>query len=250
MTGIPAAIRYLRRISPLPAPVAIGGTALLLGFTTAIGIWLFQQAIALTQWSTRASVDVLGRWTALIMPVLGGLLVGLVSHFFLGEERHHGGAGIIEAIALAGGRPRYWRTPLKALLAALSIGAGAPVGPEDPSVQIGAGLGSMLGQRLRFSDERVRVLVGAGAAAGIAAAFNAPIAGVFFALEIILGDISSDALGFILLAAVASAILTIPRSDTVILPGDILTVVTESDSAEALRTLCAPQPQPETGAAR
>lgn len=208
MTGIPAAIRYLRRISPLPAPVAIGGTALLLGFTTAIGIWLFKQAIALTQWSTRASADVLGRWTALIMPVLGGLLVGLVSHFFLGEERHHGVAGIIEAVALAGGRLRYWRTPLKALLAVLSIGAGAPVGPEDPSVQIGAGLGSMLGQRLRFSDERIRVLVGAGAAAGIAAAFNAPIAGVFFALEIILGEISSDALGFILLAAVASAILT------------------------------------------
>ncbi len=190
----------------------MGSAAFLLGLMTAAGIWLFKGAIALVQrgaWAGEDAVQpLLGRWAVLLLPALGGLLVGLASHFLLGEERYHGVAGIIEAVALAGGRLRYWRTPLKALLAALSIGTGASVGPEDPSVQIGAGLGSMLGQRLRFSDERVQALVGAGAAAGIAAAFNAPIAGVFFALEILLGEISGGALGFILLAAVASAVLT------------------------------------------
>lgn len=210
--SISSITRYLRRAWALPAPLAMGGAAFLLGLMTAAGIWLFKGAIALVQRGAWAGVEtvqpLLGRWAVLLLPVLGGLLVGLASHFLLGEERYHGVAGIIEAVALAGGRLRYWRTPLKALLAALSIGSGASVGPEDPSVQIGAGLGSMLGQRLRFSDERVQALVGAGAAAGIAAAFNAPIAGVFFALEILLGEISGSALGFILLAAVASAVLT------------------------------------------
>ncbi|WP_376791000.1 chloride channel protein [Thermoflexus sp.] len=204
-----AAIRFFPKTWPLPVPLLMSGTAILLGLMTAIGVWLFKQAIALAQWSTQASIrSLLGWWTALVLPVLGGFFVGLASHFLLGEERYPGVAGIIEAVALAGGRLRYWRSPVKALLAALSIGTGASVGPEDPSVQIGAGIGSMLGQRMHFPDERVQAMVGAGAAAGIAAAFNAPIAGVFFALEIILGEISSNALGLILLAAVASAILT------------------------------------------
>jgi CIC family chloride channel protein len=98
--------------------------------------------------------------------------------------------------------------PAKALAAALSIGAGASVGPEDPSVQIGSSSGSMIGQWLHMSDDRVRILVAAGAASGVAAAFNAPIAGVFFAIEIILGEVSGSAMGVVLLAAVVSAATT------------------------------------------
>lgn len=133
-------------------------------------------------------------------------MVGLLVHFRVRQERHHGVAGIMEAVALAGGRLRYRRMPLKAITAALSIGSGASVGPEDPSVQIGANLGSFFGAKFQFSEDRVRTLVAAGAAAGIAAAFNAPIAGVFFAVEIILGEISSGAIGIVLVAAVASAV--------------------------------------------
>jgi CIC family chloride channel protein len=114
----------------------------------------------------------------------------------------------MEAVALAGGRLRYQRAPVKVVAAALSIGAGASVGPEDPSVQIGANLGSMLGQVLRLSDDGVRALVAAGAAAGIAAAFNAPIAGVFFSLELILGELSGSSLSIVVLAAVISAVVT------------------------------------------
>ncbi|MGQ9466281.1 MAG: chloride channel protein [Anaerolineae bacterium] len=210
---MPNIVLSLRRRWPsMPVPLTVGIAASLLGLATAGGIWLFKQAIGLVQWGAQAGMEaahpLLGPVAVLLMPALGGLLVGLAFHFLLGEEQYHGVAGIIEAVALAGGRLRYWRVPLKALLAALSIGSGASVGPEDPSVQIGAGLGSMLGQRLRLSDEHIRTLVGAGAAAGIAAAFNAPIAGVFFALEILLNDISASALGFILLAAVSSAVLT------------------------------------------
>lgn len=152
------------------------------------------------------ALGVLGTWTAASIPVLGGLLVGPLVAFVIGHERHHGVAGIIEAVALDGGRLRYRRSPAKALGAAVSIGTGASVGPEDPSVQIGANLGSFLGQRFRLGDDRVRLLVVAGAAAGIAAAFGAPIAGVFFALEVILGDLAGLGVGLVLVTAVLAAV--------------------------------------------
>ena len=135
-------------------------------------------------------------------------MVGLIQHFLVGEEKHHGVAGIMEATALAGGRLRYNRIPAKTLASAVSIGSGASVGPEDPSVQIGANIGSMVGQKLHLSDDIMRTLVAAGAAAGIAAAFNAPIAGVFFALEVILGQIGANTMGAIVISAVASAVIT------------------------------------------
>lgn len=184
--------------------------AVLVGLAGGIGVWIFKALIELAQ---RLAFGALGGWLAqfgswavVLIPVIGGLLVGAFLHFFIGEERYHGVAGIMEAVALAGGRLRYRRIPAKSVVSALSIGFGASVGPEDPSVQIGSNIGSMAGQVLRLSEERVRALVAAGAAGGIAAAFNAPIAGVFFAVEIILGEISGSGLGTIVLASVASAV--------------------------------------------
>jgi chloride channel protein, CIC family len=154
-----------------------------LGVLAGLGVWLFKRLIDLAQLAAYgglgSALSHLGGWTSLLVPAAGGLVVGLLLHFFVGEERHHGVAGIMEAVALAGGRLRYQRAPVKIIGAAISIGAGAFVGPEDPSVQLGANLGSLFGQRLHLSDDGVRSLVAAGAAAGIAAAFNAPIAGVF-----------------------------------------------------------------------
>jgi len=203
--------RLLDRLGPSES-VVLSVAALLVGLTSGVGVWLFKEMIELAHF---AAFEVLGNglsrfggWTVVLLPVIGGLSVGLIAHFFIGEERHHGVAGIMEAVALAGGRLRYRRIPAKAVAASLSIGAGASVGPEDPSVQIGANLGSMFGQLFRLSDERVRSLVAAGAAGGIAAAFNAPIAGVFFALEIVLGEFSSNVLGVVVLASVISAVFT------------------------------------------
>ncbi len=194
------------------------GAALLVGLTSGAGVWLFKRLIDLAHLAAYnglgAGLSRLGGWTIALVPVVGGLVVGLIMHFLVGEERHHGVAGVMEAVALGGGRLRYRRMPAKAAAAALSIGAGASVGPEDPSVQIGANLGSMFGQWLRLSDDRLRTLVVAGAAGGIAAAFNAPIAGVFFALEIVLGELSSGALGAVVLTAVISAVFTQAVSGT------------------------------------
>jgi chloride channel protein, CIC family len=213
-----ATIRHLIERLPLSESVVLGGAAIGVGLASGISVWIFKRLIDLAHLLAVGGLGMeLGRlawWLVALVPVVGGLAVGLLAHFFIGEERHHGVAGIMEAAALAGGRLRYQRTPIKALAAAVSIGFGASVGPEDPSVQIGAGLGSLVGQRARLSDERVRALVAAGAAGGIAAAFNAPIAGVFFALEIILGEISGSALGLVLLAAVISAVFTQAVSGT------------------------------------
>jgi len=199
-------------------PVIVSLTGLVLGLLAGLGVWLFKRLIDLASLAAGGGLggllSRLSPWALFLVPVAGGLVVGLLMHFFVGEERHHGVAGIMEAVALAGGRLRYQRAPVKVLAAAISIGAGASVGPEDPSVQIGANLCSMFGQRLHLSDDGVRALVAAGAASGIAAAFNAPIAGVFFALELILGEVSGSSLGIVVLAAVISAVVTQALSGT------------------------------------
>lgn len=140
---------------------------------------------------------------------LGGVIVGVLMKRFIGHERHHGVAGVMELVALAGGKLRYRRMPFKALASAISLGAGASVGPEDPSVQIGANLGSWIGQRIGLGDDYTRLLVAAGAASAVAAAFKAPFAGVFFALEVVLNSaFETRSFGVIVLAAVLSSAVT------------------------------------------
>lgn len=141
----------------------------------------------------------------LITLPLAGFFVGMIMHYVVGDEKYHGVAGIMEAVALSGGRLAYRLVPFKAFASMLSLGAGASLGPEDPSVQIGSNLGSWLGARLQATDEQRKLLVSAGAASAIAAAFNAPIAGVFFALEVILGEFTTRAFGAVVIASVVSS---------------------------------------------
>ncbi|MGE5379103.1 MAG: chloride channel protein [Bacteroidota bacterium] len=185
--------------------ILLGGLAVLVGLMTGVGVWIFKWLIELVH---NFAFGWVSGWLIALVPVLGGLIVGLVVHFFIGDEKLHGTAGIMQAVALTGGRLRYRRAPVRTAAAVLSIGAGASVGPEDPAVQIGASLGSMFGQLFRLSDDRIRTLVAAGAASAIAAAFNAPIAGVFFTLEIVLGEITGSALGLILVSAVTASMFT------------------------------------------
>lgn len=182
----------------------LGLAAALVGLLSGAGVWLFKK-----MFEELFGLLFAGRgWWEFLFPVLGGLLVGWLAQRALQGEKLHGTAAIMQAEALAGGRLPYLQAPLKTLAAILSLGFGAAVGPEDPSVQIGANLGSFVGQKGCFSEEATRVLVAAGAASAIAAAFNAPIAGVFFGLEIILGEVNSAALGVILVAAVGASVFT------------------------------------------
>ncbi|MCJ7595841.1 MAG: chloride channel protein [Desulfobacterales bacterium] len=122
------------------------------------------------------------------VPALGGLVVGPLVYFFAREAKGHGVPEVMESVALRSGIIRKRVVIVKSMASAISIGTGGSVGREGPIVQIGSAIGSSIGQLLRVSADRIRTLVGCGAAAGIAATFNAPIAGAMFALEIILGD--------------------------------------------------------------
>ena len=143
----------------------------------------------------------------LLIPALGGLVVGPMIYFFAHEAKGHGVPEIMESIALRGGRIRPRVAIVKALASAVCIGTGGSSGQEGPIAQIGAGLGSTVGQLLNLSDERVRNLVACGAAGGIAAIFNAPIAGAIFALEVVLGRLNTVYFGAVVISSVTADVI-------------------------------------------
>lgn len=127
----------------------------------------------------------------IIVPAAGGLLVGLITSFFAREVKGHGVPEVMEAVAIRGGKMKLRTVLFKALASAISIGSGGSIGREGPIVQIGSAAGSSIAQWLKLDQYKVKVLLGCGAAGGIAATFNTPIAGIIFALEIILLELKS-----------------------------------------------------------
>lgn len=150
----------------------------------------------------------LGSAYVIVLPMLGGLLVGPLVYFVAPEAKGHGVPEVITAIATRGGRIRPIVVLVKALGSAITIGSGGSVGREGPIVQIGAALGSSIGQFFKMNERRIINLLAAGAAAGIAATFNAPIAGVIFSLEVILGDFGIQAFTAIVIAAVTASVVS------------------------------------------
>lgn len=144
----------------------------------------------------------------LAIPAVGGLIVGPLIYFFAREARGHGVPEVMKAVALRGGVIRARIVGVKALASALSIGTGGSVGREGPIVQIGAAFGSSLGQILRLPTPQIRTLVGCGAAAGISATFNAPIAGALFAAEVIVGDFAVGQFMPIVLSSVVATVVS------------------------------------------
>ena len=135
----------------------------------------------------------LGPWFVVLAPAVGGLIYGPLIYLFAREARGHGVPEVMLAVAENGGRIRPQVALIKALASALCIGSGGSVGREGPIVQIGSALASSLGQAVRMPEGRLRLLVACGAAGAISATFNAPLAGVFFAIELILREVSLEA---------------------------------------------------------
>lgn len=152
-------------------------------------------------------VPFLGRYFVLLAPVVAGLLYGPLVQRFAREARGHGVPEVMYAVARRGGRIPPQVAAVKALASALCIGGGGSVGREGPIVQIGSALGSTLGQTVRLAESRMRVLVACGAAGGIAATFNAPLAGVFFAMELILRDFAAESFGMVVLSSVTASVI-------------------------------------------
>ena len=139
-----------------------------------------------------------------LIPLLGGLLIGPLIQRFPREAKGDGVPSAMETIALHGGIIRPRTVGLRTLTAAVTIGSGGSVGREAPIAQIGAAIGSIVGQFLKVTATRMRIFVACGAAGGIAAVFNAPIGGVFFSLEVLLGDFSAASFAPIVIASVVS----------------------------------------------
>jgi chloride channel protein, CIC family len=150
----------------------------------------------------------LGIGFLVLAPVVGGLLYGPLIQRFAREARGHGVPEVMLAVADNGGRIRPQVSIVKALASAICIGTGGSVGREGPIVQIGSALASSVGQWIRMSETKLRILVACGAAGGIAATFNAPITGLFFGFEIVLQEFSLDALLAVILSAVAADLVS------------------------------------------
>ncbi len=163
------------------------------------------QTVFFESGSTRLSF--LGRGLFFLAPAVGGLLAGPIIAYFAPEAKGHGVPEVMQAIILRGGRIRPRVVVAKVIASALCIGSGGSAGREGPIVQVGAALGSTFGQWLRLSEARMRNLAACGVAAGIAATFNAPIAGVLFSMEIILGEFRLVDMGNVVVSAVTAGII-------------------------------------------
>ncbi len=206
--------RYLRRLldrwQPPEAGVLIV-TAVFVGLGGGLGAIVFRWLI---NGFTHISFEMMRDWLwfmgpayVIVVPAIGGMFVGPLIYFFAREAKGHGVPEVMEAVALRGGRIRPVVVVVKSLASSLCIGSGGSVGREGPIVQIGSALGSTIGQVLKLSDERIRNLVACGAAAGIAATFNAPIAGVIFALEVILGEFSVGYFSTVVISSVTASVV-------------------------------------------
>jgi CIC family chloride channel protein len=137
-----------------------------------------------------------------LMPMIGGIFIGIICKFYPYAVKENGVHNVMHAVALKGGIIRPRTIASCATTSAITIGSGGSAGREGPTVQIGSAIGSSVGHFFHLSSERIQVMVGCGAAAGIAASFNAPMAGVLFALEIILGNFTIHTFSPIVIASV------------------------------------------------
>ena len=147
-------------------------------------------------------------YVKLLAPAAGGLIIGPIVFYFAREARGHGVPEVMESIVLRGGAIRPRVMIAKVTASAVCIGSGGSVGREGPIVQIGSAIGSAIGQILKVTGSRLRTFVACGTAAGIAATFNAPIAGALFAMEIILSDFGISQFSPIVVSSVAATVVS------------------------------------------
>ena len=202
------ALRQTEQVYMVLVSVVIG----LLGGLCAVGFRLLIQFLNGIFWGegqyTLEYIYGLPFWWKIAAPTVGGLLVGLIVYHFAREAKGHGVPEVMEAVAVNSGRIRPRVVVAKMFASGICIASGGSAGREGPIVQIGSALGSTLGQWLKVDQQRLRTLVGCGAAAGIAGTFNAPVAGALFAVEIILGDFGVAQFSPIVVSSVAATVVS------------------------------------------
>ena len=171
------------------------GLAAFLGALAALVAWALLEMIALFTnlfYFHRFSFENIDPWQAgrhwwlVLVPVIGGLIVGVIARYLSPAIRGHGMPEAVETIVFGGGRVQPRVAVLKPVATAISIGSGGPFGAEGPVIITGGAIGSVLGQLLSMTDSERTVLMVAGASAGMAATFNCPMSAVLLAIEILL----------------------------------------------------------------
>jgi CIC family chloride channel protein len=189
--------------------------ACFIGMGGAFSALLFRSAFAYIQHlingQSNGMVEVakaLPWWGRLFLPMFGGVLGGALLTFGLHWAPRRGADDYLEAITIGEGSLGVRQTLIKSLSSLCSIGTGASIGREGPMVQLAAMIGSVLGRVFKIPRNRLRLLVACGATAGITAAYNAPIAGVIFVIEIAMGSLSKATLGPLIVSSVIADIVT------------------------------------------
>jgi chloride channel protein, CIC family len=181
--------------------------AVIIGLFSGMAVVCFRITIEWVRLSLLGSALAPSSMRVLLVPAAGGLVVAFLVQRFFRAARGSGVNQTKAAVYVFDGYVSFRTVIGKFVTCSLAIGSGQSLGPEDPSLQMGAGIASALGRRLKLSRDRLRLLAPVGAAAGLAAAFNAPISAVLFVIEEVIGTWSASALGAIVLAAVSSAVV-------------------------------------------
>lgn len=206
---------HLRRITQ-SGQMALSILAFLVGAGAGGAVIVFRETIAAVQtiaFGTGSEIlfvqlEKLPWWQIVAAPTLGGVIIGLLVKYLMPEQRPEGVADVIEAGALRGGRMSGLTALKAALVNACSIGFGASVGREGPAVHFGAALGGWLATTLHLTRSVSRTLLGCGAAAAVAASFNAPIAGALFASEVVIGHYALSSFAPIVIASVTGTAIS------------------------------------------
>lgn len=181
--------------------------AVIIGLFSGLVVVCFHIAIDWTRIAVLGSALTPSRWRVIVAPTLGGLVVAYLVMRFFPRVRGSGVNQTKAAVYIYDGYIPFSTVIGKFITCTLSIGSGQSLGPEDPALQMGAGMASALGRRLRFSREKLRLVAPVGAAAGLAAAFNTPITAVLFVIEEVIGKWSAGVLGAVVLSAVSSVVV-------------------------------------------
>ena len=198
------------RSSFLPSQNYLIILAIVIGVLTglgSVGFIFFLRLIAdFARDDVAGALEIFGSANLVLLPAMGGLLVGPLISRFAPEAKGHGVPEVMTALATRGGRIRKRVVTVKVMASSMTIGFGGAAGREGPMVQIGSAIGSAIGQWARVSTKHVRTLVACGAAGGVAATFNAPIAGAIFSMEVLMGRIHTDFL-LVLLTSLSSCMV-------------------------------------------
>lgn len=185
--------------------------SIVVGLATGLGCVLFLRLLRWITWlsfeASRPLLSPLGDSFTVLPPVVGGLVVGFVVYRLAEEARTHDIPDVMAAIAIKGGRVSGFVSAMRGLSSAITLGSGGSGGQIGPVTQLGAGIGSTIGQFFKMSDQRIITLTAGGAAGGVAATLNAPIAGAMFALELLVGHFTAD-FSLIILSSVTAAIVS------------------------------------------